>query len=140
MSLPANFPEEPGLRLRLGMESAEGGGAAASSVHPERLFAKPCYERQGAGTVGLAGGRADPGGNRSGICPGRSVQVPCFLFRVPGPCHFILCPTRFSNHQLSLKPRKPRLWRPERRTVIIPLPRLDLRTISQARCNLMQSL
>lgn len=55
MSLSANFPEEPWLRLRLGMESVQGGGAAVSSVHPERLFAKSCYERQGAGLSGLQG-------------------------------------------------------------------------------------
>lgn len=85
MSLSANFPEEPWLRLSLGTESVQGGGAAVSSVHPERLFAKSCYERQGVGTVRLAGGRADPEGNRSGICPGRSIQVPCFLFGFLGP-------------------------------------------------------
>lgn len=55
MSLSANFPEEPWLRLSLGMESVQGGGAAVSSVHPERLFAKSCYERQGAGLSGLQG-------------------------------------------------------------------------------------
>lgn len=95
MSLSANFPEEPWLRLSLGMESVQGGGAAESSVHPERLFAKSCYERRGAGTVRLARGRTDSGGNRSGICPGRSVQVPCFLFGFLGtaihavPCLFL---------------------------------------------------
>lgn len=55
MFLSANFPEEPWLRLSLGMESVQGGGAAVSSVHPERLFAESCYERQGAGLAGLQG-------------------------------------------------------------------------------------
>lgn len=53
MFLSANFPEEPWLRLSLGMESVQGGGTAVSSVHPERLFAKSCYERQRAGLAGL---------------------------------------------------------------------------------------
>lgn len=52
------------------MESVQGGGG--SPVHPEKLFAKSCWERPGTGNAGSGrGGRgADLGGPESGTCPG----------------------------------------------------------------------
>lgn len=88
MSLSANFPEEPWLRLSLGMESVQGGGTAVSSVHPERLFAKSCYERQGVGAVGLVGGWGEGRSWRQQIWHLPREKRPSSLLPlwVPGPC------------------------------------------------------
>ena len=46
------FLRNPGWGSGLGMESAQGGGGSRVHPHPERLFAKSCWERQGGESRG----------------------------------------------------------------------------------------
>jgi hypothetical protein len=109
MSLSANFPEEPWLRLRLG--NGKCAGRRRSRVHPEKLFAKSCWERQRGGTTGLGRGKGkeDLGGQGPGSAQGwvsweksRRPKLPASSL---GSASSLLCPPHVSGHLPLLEPR-----------------------------------
>ena len=89
MSLSANFPEEPWLRLRAGNGKCAGRRRPPRPSPSERLFAKSCWERQGEGNAGggeqirEAKGLASAQGLVSRERRSRRPRASCFLLGPP---------------------------------------------------------